>query len=100
VSGDTAWLAFRIPNASWRRAWAHVRIPPSGELAGSNRPEPTELRASRIEVLDLLSGELIASRDVDGIIVGLGADNTALIYDLDFRYHPRLRVMRLSIESP
>jgi|GEM_PF-3166333 len=97
VRGDTAFLAFRVPHRDWRRAWARVRIPPSGELAGSNRPEPTELNMSRIEVLNLQSGELIASRDVDGIIVGLAQDNSAAIYDLDSRYHPRLRVMRVSI---
>lgn len=97
--GDTLWLAFSVARPDWRRAWDRVVIPSSGELTASNSPETTELTMGRIEAIDARSGALLASREVDGLVVGLDDRANAVVYDLDGNLLPRLRVMRLSIEG-
>lgn len=97
ISRDTLWLAFDVPRPDWQLAWREIVIPPSGELSGGNRPEITELIRSRIEAVDVQTGELIASQEVDGVVVQLYSGPGAIVYDLDSSGLPRVRVAGLSL---
>lgn len=100
VRGDTLWVAFDVARPDWRRAWSGIVDPPSGELARGEGPELTELVMGRIQALDLHSGALVVSRDLDGMVVSLDRDARAVVYDLDGNLQPRLRVMELSVGVP
>jgi len=97
VKGDTLWVALRVARPDWKKAWAGVTLPGSGEIPASRGPESTQLHMTRIEAIDLRRGVLIAHRSFNGIVVHLGPDLTALLYDLDERQVPRLRLVDIRL---
>jgi hypothetical protein len=97
IRGDTLWIVARAPRPDWQRAWSGVPIPGVGELAPGRAPEPTRLHMARVEVIDMRSGTLLATRDFDGIIIGIDSGLRATIYDLERGLVPRLRVIELRL---
>ena len=99
IRGDTLWVAIRTARPDWSRAWEGVTIPPSGELTSAQVPDRTRLYRSRLEVIDLKHARLLTQKAVDGIVVYLGKDLTAIVYDLVDDLLPRLRVFDLRLRK-
>ena len=97
IRGDTLWVAARVPRKDWEKAWSGTRASGLGEVASGRGPDPTQLHMTRVEVIDVRRGTLLAVRDFDGIIVDIDSELRATIYDFDRDLEPRLRILGLHL---
>ena len=97
VVRDTLWVAVGIPRVDWRKAWPAIPFGARRELTAAEAPEISELYRSRIEVIDLASGALIAQRDLDGVVIDIDESLAATVYDLDGASVPRLQLFDLRL---
>jgi hypothetical protein len=97
VRGDTLWVIARVPKSDWEKAWAGVAAGRVSEVGAGKAPDPTQLHMSRVEVIDLRRGAVLAHADYEGIIVNIDADLRAIIYDLEEGGEPRLRIFQFRL---
>ncbi len=98
VRNDTLWVAAAIPRPDWQRVWHSDRIAGKRELTRAERPDLVELYKTRLEVIELRRGALVAQRDVDGLVVTIDNRLGATLYTLNRELEPKVQVFDLQLK--
>jgi hypothetical protein len=88
------WVALRVAGKDWQTASGR-QVDASGHTDGG---DPTRYFASRVEVLDLVRGQLLAWTDVDAFVVALLPGPVAAVAVTGNQGEPQLQLLKLKLE--
>lgn len=94
ASDSTLWVAVRVPALNWERAWEGV--PKGVREVTSAQLDYAALFRTRLDLINVVSGRLLATTELEGVVAGSLEDHTFAFFR-NANGEPRLILERVEV---
>ena len=95
ASDSTLWIAVRLPSPHWKRAWS--KVPMGQREVTSADVDLGALFRTRLDLVDVRRGVLLASTDVNGLVISALGDSMFAVFSSTEIAGSRLSIERVEV---